>query len=146
MGVGTPARAQTINNDLMVTCTGYLTAREAITFNENRWVRVHNNRRHTCHLTAGEAIKLIVNRKDGDSQQSTTSQYIRPGHLMYRLNQNTAVACDVIKSDRRLRILAVSELVNLDKEVVRRILTDELRMRKIYTKVVPKVMSDDQTQ
>ncbi|GFX17066.1 hypothetical protein TNCV_4265921 [Trichonephila clavipes] len=38
MSVGTPARAQTINNGPMVTCTGRLTAGEAIKFSENRWV------------------------------------------------------------------------------------------------------------
>ncbi|GFW48283.1 hypothetical protein TNCV_1108461 [Trichonephila clavipes] len=38
MGVGTPARAQTINNGPMATCKGHLTTGEAIKFSENRWV------------------------------------------------------------------------------------------------------------
>ncbi|GFW72826.1 hypothetical protein TNCV_1266691 [Trichonephila clavipes] len=47
MGVGTLARAQTINTGPMATCTGHLTAGEAIKFSENRWVikekRVNGN-------------------------------------------------------------------------------------------------------
>ncbi|GFU09220.1 hypothetical protein TNCV_1122331 [Trichonephila clavipes] len=59
-------RVQTINNDPMATCTGHFTAGGSIKSRDNRWVGVHNNRRHrTCHLTAGEAIKPIVNRRMG---------------------------------------------------------------------------------
>ncbi|GFT26247.1 hypothetical protein TNCV_3336281 [Trichonephila clavipes] len=45
MGVGTPARAQTINNGPMATCTGHLTVGEAIKLIMNRRMRIHNNRR-----------------------------------------------------------------------------------------------------
>ncbi|GFV83262.1 hypothetical protein TNCV_1899881 [Trichonephila clavipes] len=48
MGVGTPARTQTINNGPMATCTGHLTAGEAIKLIMNRRMGIHNNRRrHT---------------------------------------------------------------------------------------------------
>ncbi|GFT01887.1 hypothetical protein TNCV_4206301 [Trichonephila clavipes] len=73
LAVVTP-RVQTINNDPMAMCNGHFTVGGSIKSRDNRWVCVHNNRRrHTYHLTAGEAIKLIES-KDGDSQQSTTSQ------------------------------------------------------------------------
>ncbi|GFS60395.1 hypothetical protein TNIN_319031 [Trichonephila inaurata madagascariensis] len=36
------------------------------------------------------------------------------------------------------------ELINMDKETARRVLTDEFHMRKISVKVVPNVISDDQ--
>ncbi|GFW93613.1 hypothetical protein TNCV_48161 [Trichonephila clavipes] len=48
-------------------------------FSENRWVWVHNNRRRrTCHLIAGEAIKLIVNRRMGihDNRRRHTSNIV----------------------------------------------------------------------
>ncbi|GFV74840.1 hypothetical protein TNCV_1040781 [Trichonephila clavipes] len=46
MDVGTPARAQTINNGPMATFTGHLTAAgEAIKLIVNRRMGIHNNRR-----------------------------------------------------------------------------------------------------
>lgn len=52
-------------------------------------------------------------------------------------DQNIAKVRDVIRGDRRLSVHAVAELVNLDSQAVRRILTDELHM-KICAKVAPK--------
>lgn len=52
----------------------------------------------------------------------------------------------VICGDRRLNVRAVAELVNLDREAVRHILTGESHMRKICAKVVPKVLSGGQKQ
>jgi hypothetical protein len=39
---------------------------------------------------------------------------------------------------------AVAEEVHLDRESVRRILREELNMRKFCAKMVPKVLSDEQ--
>ncbi|GFW43886.1 uncharacterized protein TNCV_4785971 [Trichonephila clavipes] len=61
-------------------------------------------------------------------------------------NQNIAKTRDVIRADRRLSVLAVTELVNLNRKAIGRILTDELHKRKICVKVVPKVLPDDQKQ
>ncbi|GFW50467.1 hypothetical protein TNCV_2887721 [Trichonephila clavipes] len=60
LGVGTHARAQTINNGPMATCTGHLTAGEAIKFSENRWVwlpRYHGRLlvRDRCLFTSVES-------------------------------------------------------------------------------------------
>ena len=53
---------------------------------------------------------------------------------------------DVIQKDRRLGVRAVAEEVNLDRESVQRILRDKLNMRKVCAKMVPKVLSDEQTE
>jgi len=52
----------------------------------------------------------------------------------------------VIQKDRRLGVRAVAEEVNLDRESVRRILREELNMRKVCAKMVPKVLSDEQKE
>ena len=49
---------------------------------------------------------------------------------------------DVFRKDRRLGVRAVAEEVNLDRESVRRILREELNMRKVCAKMVPKLLSD----
>ena len=52
----------------------------------------------------------------------------------------------MIRKDRRLGVGAVAEEVNLDRESVRRILTEELNMRKVCAKMVPKLLSDEQKE
>ena len=47
---------------------------------------------------------------------------------------------DVIQKDRRLRVRAVAGEVNLDRESVQRILREEMNMRKVFVKMVPKVV------
>ena len=43
-------------------------------------------------------------------------------------------------------VRAVAEEVNLDRESVRRILAEELNMRKICAKMVRKLLSDEQNE
>jgi hypothetical protein len=52
----------------------------------------------------------------------------------------------VIRKDRGLGVRAVAEKVNLDREIVRRILTEELNMTKVCAKMVPKILSDEQKE
>ncbi|GFU06641.1 hypothetical protein TNCV_4352461, partial [Trichonephila clavipes] len=59
-------------------------------------------------------------------------------------DQNIAKVHDVNSGDFRLSVRARVEFVNLDREAVRHILTNELHMRKVCVKVVPKFLFDDQ--
>jgi hypothetical protein len=40
----------------------------------------------------------------------------------------------------------MAEELNLDRETVRKILTEDLEMRKVSAKMVPRILSDDQKQ
>jgi hypothetical protein len=40
----------------------------------------------------------------------------------------------------------MAEELNLDRETVRKILTEYLKMRKVSAKMVPRILSDDQKQ
>jgi histone-lysine N-methyltransferase SETMAR len=53
---------------------------------------------------------------------------------------------DVIQKDRRLGVRAVAEEVGLARESVRKILTEELHMRKVCAKMVPKVLTEEQRE
>jgi orotate phosphoribosyltransferase-like protein len=50
----------------------------------------------------------------------------------------------LIRNDRRLSIRMIAEELNVDKETVRQILTQNLKMKKVYAKMVPKNLSKDQ--
>jgi predicted transcriptional regulator len=50
----------------------------------------------------------------------------------------------LVRSDRRLSVQMMAEELNLDRETVRKILTEDLEMRKVLAKMVPRILSDDQ--
>ena len=71
----------------------------------------------------------------------------RPGHPRTVVtDDNIEKARDVIRKDRRLDVQAIAEEVNLDRESVRRILREELNMRKVCAKMVPKLLSDERKE
>ncbi|KYN33876.1 hypothetical protein ALC56_11689 [Trachymyrmex septentrionalis] len=45
---------------------------------------------------------------------------------------------EIVRGDRRMSIRMIAETVNADKETVRKILRDELNMKKVCAKLVPK--------
>jgi len=51
-----------------------------------------------------------------------------------------------MRFEKRLGVRAVAEEVNFDKESVRRILREELNMRKFCAKMVPKFLSYEQKE
>ena len=53
---------------------------------------------------------------------------------------------ELVRSDRRLTVRMMAEEQNINRESVRIILSEELGMRKMCAKMVPKLLSDDQKQ
>lgn len=47
---------------------------------------------------------------------------------------------EIVRADRRLSIRAIVEMVNIDKETVRQILHENLKVTKMCAKVVPKFL------
>ena len=82
-----------------------------------------------CHKRFSEGSESV---KDDD----------RPGRP--HTDDNIEKVRDVIRKDRRLGVRAVAEEVSLDRENVRRILREELNMRKVCAKMVRRLLSDEQ--
>ena len=53
---------------------------------------------------------------------------------------------ELVRSDRRLTVRMMAEELNINRESVRIILSEELGMRKMCAKMVPKLLSDDHKQ
>ena len=51
---------------------------------------------------------------------------------------------DLVRSDRRLTVTMISSLLSLNRQTVHEILTFELGMQKIYAKLVPKILTNEQ--
>lgn len=59
-------------------------------------------------------------------------------------DENVTRVRDLVRSDRRLTVRMIAEELNLNHTSVHQILTNELEMRKICAKMVPKNLSQDQ--
>jgi transposase-like protein len=51
-----------------------------------------------------------------------------------------------LSENHRLTVRSVAEQVDIDRETVRKILTEDHDMRKVYAKMVPKVLTKEQKQ
>ena len=51
-----------------------------------------------------------------------------------------------MRENRRLTVRSIAEQVNIDRETVRKILTEYLNMRKVCAKMVPKELTEEQKQ
>ena len=51
---------------------------------------------------------------------------------------------ELVHTDRRLTIRMMADQFGIDKELVRSILVDNLGMRKVCAKMVPRLLSEDQ--
>ena len=51
-----------------------------------------------------------------------------------------------MRENRRLTVGSIVEQVNIDGETVRKILTEDLDMRKVCVKMVPKELTEEQKQ
>jgi len=60
--------------------------------------------------------------------------------------ENIAEVRQFVRENRRLTVRSIAEQVNIDRETVRKILTEDLHMRKLCAKIVPKELAEEQKQ
>ena len=71
----------------------------------------------------------------------------RPGRPSSSRNEeNVRKVRDLVRSDRRLSIKMMADQLGLNRETVRLVLIEDLGMRKICAKMVPRLLTDDQKQ
>jgi len=61
-----------------------------------------------------------------------------------RTSDNTARVRELVRSDRRLAVNMIADEVNLNREAVHQLLTEELGMRKVCAKMVPRNLTEQQ--
>jgi predicted transposase YdaD len=55
-----------------------------------------------------------------------------------RTEENIATVCEILVENLRMNVRSIAEQANIDRETVREILTEDLDMRKVCAKMVPK--------
>jgi len=63
-----------------------------------------------------------------------------------KTEENIAKVRQIVRVNRRLTVRSIAEQVNIDRETVRKILTEDLDMRKVCAKLVPKDFTEKQNQ
>ena len=63
-----------------------------------------------------------------------------------RTDANVDRVRTLVRSDRRLSVRVITEELNMNKETVRQIVKEDLGMRKISAKMVPRILTHDQKQ
>jgi len=63
-----------------------------------------------------------------------------------RTEENIAKIRQIVREYRRLTVRSIAEQVYIDRETVRKILTEDLDMRKVCAKMVPKELTEEQEQ
>ena len=63
-----------------------------------------------------------------------------------RTEENIVNVLQILSENRRLTVRSIAERVNIDRETVKKILTEDLDMRNVCAKMVPKVLTEEQKQ
>jgi len=63
-----------------------------------------------------------------------------------RTEENITKIHQIVHENCRLTVRSIAEQVNIDRETVRKILTEDLDMRKVCAKMVPKELTKEQNQ
>ncbi|XP_025413286.1 protein GVQW3-like [Sipha flava] len=83
-------------------------------------------------------------KRFSEGRESTEDDQ-RPGRPVTVSTPETVTKINqIVRADRRKSIRMISEAVNADKETVRKILHEELHMKKVCAKLVPKNLTPDQ--
>jgi energy-converting hydrogenase A subunit M len=75
-----------------------------------------------------------------DGSESVADKERSEQLAMSRAEENIAKVHQIVHENYWLTVGSIAEQVNIDKETVRKILTEELDMRKVCAKMVPKVL------
>ena len=61
-----------------------------------------------------------------------------------RKDANVDRVRNLVRSDRRLGVRVIAEVLNMNRETVRQIVKKDLGMRKFSAKMVPRILTHDQ--
>ena len=95
-------------------------------------------------LSRTQVFEWFKKFKEGREYVGDDPKSGRPSNA--KTQENVEMVARIVRGDRRLSIRAISELTNINKESVRQILHDDLGMKKVCAKVVPKILTPEQNE
>jgi len=85
-------------------------------------------------------------KRFSEGRESVTDEERSGQPATSRTENNTAKVHQIARENRRLTVRSIAEQVNIDKETVMKILTEDLDMKKVCAKMVPKELTEEQKQ
>jgi len=73
-------------------------------------------------------------KRFSEGRESVTDEKKSGQPATSRTEENIAKVCQIVRENRRLIVRSKAEQVNIDREIVRKILTEDLDMRKVCAK------------
>jgi len=83
-------------------------------------------------------------KRFSEGSESVTDQEKSGQPATNRTEENIEKFRQIFRENRRLTVRSIAEQVNIDREIVRKILTEDLDMRKVCAKMVPKEFTEEQ--
>jgi len=81
-----------------------------------------------------------------EGRESVTDEERSGRPTTNRTEENIAKVRQILRENRRLTVRSIAEQVDIDRETVRNILTEDLDMRKVCAKMVSKEFTEEQKQ
>ena len=85
-------------------------------------------------------------KRFSEGRESVTDEERSGWPATSRTEENIAKTCQIVHQNRRLTGRSIAEQVNIDRETVRKILTEDLDVRKVCAKMVSKELNEEQKQ
>ena len=81
-----------------------------------------------------------------EGRESVTDEERSGWPATSRSEENIAKIRQIVRENHWLTVRSTAEQVNIDRETIRKILTEDLDMRKVCAKMVPKELTEEQKQ
>ena len=81
-----------------------------------------------------------------EGRKSVTDEERSERPATNRTEENIVKIRQILRENRRLNVRNIAEQVNIDRETVRKILTENLDMREVCAKMVAKELAEEQKQ
>jgi len=85
-------------------------------------------------------------KRFAEGRESVTGEERSGRPATSRTEENVANVPQIVRENHRLTVRSITEQVNIDRETVTKILTEDLDMRKVCAKMVPKELNEEQKQ
>jgi len=85
-------------------------------------------------------------KRFSEGRESVTDEERSGRPAISRTEENIANVRQIVRENRRLTVRSIAEQVNIDRETVRNILTEDLDMRNVCAEMVPKDLTEEQKQ
>jgi len=82
-------------------------------------------------------------KRFSEGRESVTDEERSGRPATSRTEENIAKVRQILHENPRLNFRSIAEQVNIDRETVRNILTEDVYMRKVCAKMVPKELTEE---